>query len=400
MRKQILIVGAGFAGMWAALSAARLAEKNQQQAVDITVIAPQPELRIRPRFYESDVPSLVAPLQPLFDATGIRFLRGSVSQIHPADKTVTWTDSNGESHAQYWDRLVLASGSHVNRAMVTGAAQHAFDLDQLESATTLENHLIALAQRPQSDARNTVVVCGGGFTGIEMAMELPTKLRAIFGSNSKTRVVVVERGPQPGSRYSDALREVIIQASKELGVEWLVNAEVASVDAAGVNLKGGKRIDSQTVIWTVGVQANNLTAQIDAPRDRQGRLHVNAELQVVGYDDIYATGDVAYAATDDKGNHALMTCQHAILLGKFAGNNAAADLLGVAPLPYRQETYVTCLDLGAWGAVYTEGWDQQVKLTREEAKKVKVSIVSELIYPPKADKAAAFEIADPLAPFV
>ncbi|MGG8278868.1 NAD(P)/FAD-dependent oxidoreductase [Klebsiella sp. 141198] len=400
MRKQILIVGAGFAGMWAALSAARLAEKNQQQAVDITVIAPQPELRIRPRFYESDVPSLVAPLQPLFDATGIRFLRGSVSQIHPADKTVTWTDSNGESHAQYWDRLVLASGSHVNRAMVTGAAQHAFDLDQLESATTLENHLIALAQRPQSDARNTVVVCGGGFTGIEMAMELPTKLRAIFGSNSKTRVVVVERGPQPGSRYSDALREVIIQASKELGVEWLVNAEVASIDAAGVNLKDGKRIDSQTVIWTVGVQANNLTAQIDAPRDRQGRLHVNAELQVVGYDDIYATGDVAYAATDDKGNHALMTCQHAILLGKFAGNNAAAGLLGVAPLPYRQETYVTCLDLGAWGAVYTEGWDQQVKLTREEAKKVKVSIVSELIYPPKADKAAAFEIADPLAPFV
>lgn len=400
MRKQILIVGAGFAGMWAALSAARLAEKNQQQAIDITVIAPQPELRVRPRFYESDVPSLVAPLQPLFDATGIRFLRGSVSQIHPADKTVTWTGSNGESHTQNWDRLVLASGSHVNRAMVTGAAQHAFDLDQLESATTLENHLIALAQRPQSDARNTVVVCGGGFTGIEMAMELPTKLRAIFGSNAKTRVVVVERGPQPGSRYSDALREVIVQASKELGVEWLVNAEVASVDAAGVNLKDGQRIDSQTVIWTVGVQANNLTAQIDAPRDRQGRLHVNAELQVMGYDDIYATGDVAYAATDDKGNHALMTCQHAILLGKFAGNNAAAGLLGFAPLHYRQETYVTCLDLGAWGAVYTEGWDQQVKLTREEAKKVKVSIVSELIYPPKADKAAAFEMADPLAPFV
>lgn len=400
MRKQILIVGAGFAGMWAALSAARLAEKNQQQAIDITVIAPQPELRVRPRFYESDVPSLVAPLQPLFDATGIRFLRGSVSQIHPADKTVTWTGSNGESHTQNWDRLVLASGSHVNSAMVTGAAQHAFDLDQLESATTLENHLIALAQRPQSDARNTVVVCGGGFTGIEMAMELPTKLRAIFGSNAKTRVVVVERGPQPGSRYSDALREVIVQASKELGVEWLVNAEVASVDAAGVKLKDGQRIDSQTVIWTVGVQANNLTAQIDAPRDRQGRLHVNAELQVMGYDDIYATGDVAYAATDDKGNHALMTCQHAILLGKFAGNNAAAGLLGVLPLHYRQETYVTCLDLGAWGAVYTEGWDQQVKLTREEAKKVKVSIVSELIYPPKADKAAAFEMADPLAPFV
>lgn len=95
-----------------------------------------------------------------------------------------------------------------------------------------------------------------------------------------------------------------------------------------------------------------------------------------------------------------MTCQHAILLGKFAGNNAAADLLGIEALPYRQEMYVTCLDLGAWGAVYTEGWDQQVKLTRAEAKKVKQSITRELIYPPVAEKEAAFKMADPYAPFV
>ena len=299
---------------------------------------------------------------------------------------MSWTDASGETRLQRYDRLVLASGSHVNRSQVAGAQAHAFDLDQLESAAVLEKHLQDLANQPESDARNTVVVCGGGFTGIEMALELPGRLR--------------ERGAQPGSRYSEALRNVIVDASAELGVEWRVNAEVESVDASGVTLKDGQTIDSQTVIWTVGVQANDLTTQIDAPRDRQGRLHVNANLQVMGYDDIFATGDVAYAATDDKGNHALMTCQHAILLGKFAGNNAAASLLDVAPLPYRQENYVTCLDLGAWGAVYTEGWDQQVKLTRAEAKKLKLSITRELIYPPKADKAAAFEIADPLAPFV
>jgi NADH dehydrogenase len=400
MAKKILIVGAGFSGMWAALSAARLADKHRDETVEITVIAPQPELRGRPRFYEDDVPTLVAPLQPLFDATGVSFLRGSVERIVPADKEVAWVDASGNAQRAGYDRLILASGSRVNRTQVAGAEAHAFDLDQLESATVLENHLKSLAHAADSVARNTVVVCGGGFTGIEMAMELPGKLRAILGSNAKTRVVVVERGPQPGSRYSDALREVIVQASAELGVEWLVNAEVESIDASGVTLKDGQTIASQTVIWTVGVQANDLTAQIDAPRDRQGRLHVNGDLQVMGHDAIYATGDVAYAATDDKGNHALMTCQHAILLGKFAGNNAAASLLEVAPLPYRQENYVTCLDLGAWGAVYTEGWDQQVKLTREEAKKVKIAITSELIYPPKADRAIAFEIADPLAPFV
>lgn len=399
MRKQILIVGAGFAGMWAALSAARLADKNQQ-SIDITVIAPQPELRVRPRFYESHVHTLVSPLMPLFDVTGVNFLRGTVEQILPASKEVSWKNENGEVRLRRYDRLVLASGSHVNRDIVSGTAEHAFDLDQLESAAVLEQHLKDLVGQPESDARNTVVVCGGGFTGIEMALELPGRLRKILGDDSKTKVVVVERGAQPGARWSRELRDVIIEASAELGVEWLVNAEVESVDASGVTLKDGQVIASQTVIWTVGVQANNLTTQIDAPRDRQGRLHVNENLQVLGHEDIYATGDVAYAATDDKGNHALMTCQHAILLGKFAGNNAAASLLDVAPLPYRQEMYVTCLDLGAWGAVYTEGWDQQVKLTREEAKKLKVSIVSELIYPPKADRAVAFEIADPLAPFV
>ena len=400
MRKQILIVGAGFSGMWAALSAARLADKQQNDTIDITVIAPQPELRVRPRFYENAVQTLVSPLQPLFDETGVNFLRGTVAQILPDSKEVSWADASGKTHLHRYDRLILASGSHVNRSLVTGADAHAFDLDQLESAAVLEQHLKDLANKEESAARNTVVVCGGGFTGIEMALELPGRLRDILGADAKTRVVVVERGPQPGARYSEELRNVIIEASAELGVEWLVNTEVESVDATGITLKDGQTIASQTVIWTVGVQANDLTGQIDAPRDRQGRLHVNAQLQVVGHDDIYATGDVAYAATDDKGNHALMTCQHAILLGKFAGNNAAADLLEVAPLPYRQENYVTCLDLGAWGAVYTEGWDQQVKLTRAEAKKLKLSIVSELIYPPKADRAVAFEIADPLAPFV
>lgn len=399
MRKQILIIGAGFAGMWAALSAARLADKNQQD-IDITVIAPQPELRVRPRFYESAVQTLVAPLQPLFEVTGVTFLRGTVEKILPTSKEVSWKDTRGETRLHRYDRLVLASGSQVNRSIVAGAAEHAFDLDQLESAAVLEQHLQDLAKQPESKARNTVVVCGGGFTGIEMALELPGRLSDILGADAKTRVVVVERGAQPGARWSQELRDVIAEASTELNVEWMVNSEVESVDASGVTLKDGQTIASQTVIWTVGVQANGLTAQIDAPRDRQGRLHVNANLQVVGHEDIYATGDVAYAATDDKGNHALMTCQHAILLGKFAGNNVAASLLNVEPLPYRQEMYVTCLDLGAWGAVYTEGWDQQVKLTRAEAKKLKMSIVSELIYPPKADKSVAFEIADPLAPFV
>jgi NADH dehydrogenase len=190
----------------------------------------------------------------LFDATGVHFLRGTVSQLLPASKAVVWTDTNGETQQKRYDRLILASGSHVNRSLVAGADAYAFDLDQLESASVLEQHLQSLAHEADSEPRNTVVVCGGGFTGIEMAMELPGRLREILGENAKTRVVVVERGPLPGSRYSEALRDVIVQASAELGVEWRVNTEVERIDADGVMLKDGQKIASRTVIWTVGVR--------------------------------------------------------------------------------------------------------------------------------------------------
>jgi NADH dehydrogenase len=400
VKEKILILGAGFAGMWAALSAARLTAMHDRSDIDIVVLAPQPELRVRPRFYEQKVETLVSPLMPLFNATGVRFLQGEAQRIDTRAKCVWYHNGQDESTPEYYDRLVIATGSRLRRDPVPGAADRAFDLDQLETALRLEQHLNQLAARPDSEARNTVVVCGGGFTGIEVATELPHRLRAILGEGCNPRVIVVERGNVVGGRYSEALRAVIGEASDALGVEWRLGAEVVEVNEQGVLLADGERIPSSTVIWTVGVQASPLTAQIDAQRDGQGRLHVNEYLQVPGYEDVFATGDVARAATDDKGNIALMTCQHAIMLGRFVGHNAAASLLGVEPLTYRQVNYVTCLDLGGWGAVYTEGWDQQVKLTRAEAKKLKLSITSELIYPPQADRKIAFETADPLAAFV
>ena len=95
-----------------------------------------------------------------------------------------------------------------------------------------------------------------------------------------------------------------------------------------------------------------------------------------------------------------MTCQHAIALGRSAGNNAAADLLGVQPLPYSQPKYVTCLDLGAWGAVFSEGWERKVVLTGKEAKELKTQINTQWIYPPQATRDIALAAADPLIPVV
>jgi len=400
MKKQILIVGSGFSGMWAAVSAARLAELKGRDDLHITVLAPKPELRVRPRFYEENVSGFVAPLNELFTELGIDYLAGSAERIDTKAKTVWYRDKNGNVASAAYDRLILATGSQTKRPPVAGLAEFAFDIDQLESAQVLERHLDTLVEQPSSPARNTVVVCGGGFTGIELATELPARLRARFGSNTQTRVVVVERGAAVGGRYSEALRQVIEDASRELGVEWRLNSEIEAIDAGGVTLKNGERIESATVVWTAGVEAHALTAQIDGERDGQARLRVNEHLQVAAHPEVYATGDTAHAKTDDVGNTALMTCQHAIQLGKFAGHNAAASLLDIEPYPYRQVNYVTCLDLGAWGAVYTEGWEQDVKSVREEAKKIKIAITNELIYPPAADRAVAFAAADPLAKFV
>ena len=400
MKKQILIVGSGFSGMWAAVSAARLSALEGKNNLKIAVLAPVPELRIRPRFYEEKVSTLVAPLTELFAELDIDFIAGSAEHIDTHEKKVMWRDNQGMTSSVTYERLVLATGSQTKRPSIAGLVEYAFDIDQLESALVFEQHLDSLASRPATPERNTVVVCGGGFTGIELATELPARLRSRLGQDTKIKVVVVERGAVIGGRYSESLRKTIEDASRELGVEWRLKSEVEAIDANGVILKNGERITASTVVWTAGVEANPLSQQIDGERDNQGRLIVTESLQVPAHPNIYATGDMAHAKTDDAGNTALMTCQHAIQLGKFAGHNAAASLLNIAPYPYRQVNYVTCLDLGAWGAVYTEGWEQAVKSVRDEAKKIKIAITNELIYPPAADKAVAFAAADPLAKFV
>ncbi len=90
-----------------------------------------------------------------------------------------------------------------------------------------------------------------------------------------------------------------------------------------------------------------------------------------------------------------MSCQHAQSLGRVAGHNAAAELVGLPLHPYSQPRYVTCLDIGPWGALFTEGWDRQVHLTRETGKAMKRQINTTWIYPPPADRKAAFAVANP-----
>jgi NADH dehydrogenase len=135
--------------------------------------------------------------------------------------------------------------------------------------------------------------------------------------------------------FGDNPRPVIYTALGDAGVEQRLGCRVTWFDAGGVKLDGGERIDAATVVVTVGLRANGLTAQIPGDREALGRLEVSDDLKVAGLDDVYAIGDVAHARVDDDGNYALISRQHVRTMGKYMGLNVVRDLRGETPEPYR-----------------------------------------------------------------
>jgi NADH dehydrogenase len=394
---RIVIIGAGFAGMYAALSAARLRDIQgvAPEMLEIVLVSPEPTLVVRPRLYEANPETLTAPLLDVLKAIDVVYLQGSVETIDTKVRAVKITTAGRAEQIIAYDRLILATGSRLFRPDIPGLAQYGFSVDQLRDAIALDRHLHDLAKQPSSKMRDTVVVAGGGFTGIEAATEMPARLRATFGKNANPGVVIIERNDVIAPDMGTGPRPIIADALHELGVETRLGVGVASLEKSGVSLTNGEHIETATVIWAAGMRAAPLTAQIPAERDSSGRLLVDRELRVPSVSGVFATGDAAKALCDDKGTYALMSCQHATRMGAFAGNNAAAELLGVPTRPYHQEAYVTCLDLGAAGALFTRGWDRKVEMVGDAAKKTKHEINTVWIYPPRAERAAALASANP-----
>ena len=394
---RLVIIGAGFAGMYAALSAARLRDIRgvSPQELEIALVAPEPTLVVRPRLYEPKPETLTAPLLDVLKAIDVVYVQGSAETIDTKSRVVEVVAAKTVRKALSYDRLVVATGSQLFRPSIPGLAEHGFSVDNLDDAIALDRHLHSLADRPATNGRDTVVVAGGGFTGIEAATEMPARLRAILGKDAKLRVIIVDRSDAIAPDMGAGPRPVIEDAMRKLGVETRFGAGVAALDKSGVTLSNGERIETETVIWAAGIRAAPLTAQIPAERDGFGRLLVDRDLRVPSVPGVFATGDAARAACDDVGNYALMSCQHATRMGAFAGNNAAAELLGVPTKPYHQKAYVTCLDLGEAGALFTRGWDRKVEMVGETAKKTKQEINTVWIYPPQAERAAALASADP-----
>lgn len=396
MTKNIIIAGSGFAGLWAAISAARaVALTGKEKEVAITVVSPAPKVTIRPRLYEAVLDNMTPDISDLLEVVGVRHVGGRVEMLDAAAKTLTIASNDGSRETIGYDRFVLAAGSQLFQPDVPGLADHGFNTDQWDSALRLDTHLKALVDRPDTPARNTVVIAGGGFTGLEAATEMPIRLRAVLGEAVAHRVIIVDTAPTVGLAMGEQALPFVQEALSEAGIETRPGVRVVAVDADSVTLSSGERIQSNTLVWSAGMRANPIARQVPGDHDPLGRVIGDAYLRAPASDGIFVTGDTVLAATDDQGNFAPMSCQHAMSLGRVAGHNAAAELVGLDLHPYSQPKYVTCLDLGAWGALYTEGWDRQVHFTRAEGKKIKQEINCIWIYPPAAERDAVFAVANP-----
>lgn len=384
MTQRIVVVGGGFAGVWSALSAARAVEgRGSSGEIEITLVSLDPYLTIRPRLYESDLDGVRVPLDAVLGPVGVRRVQGRVLDIDAAARTVSALVA-GSPVSLAFDRLVLAAGSQVRRPALPGLAENAFSVDTYADARRLDQHLRSLPRRADVPARYRAIVIGAGFTGIEVATGLALRLRRVAGPTGHrhpVRVSLVDRGPVVGGDVGAEARPVIEDALRTLGVEVRLGAAAVDITASGVTLADGERLLGATTVWTGGFAASALTGCVGVPTDDLGRLPVDATLRVAGAGQIFAAGDVAHALAD-AGRPTLMSCQHAIPMGKFAGHNAASDLMGSELMAYRQPDYVTCLDLGEAGALFTRGWDRAVLFTGSTAKRLKRQINRHDIYPP------------------
>lgn len=385
--KDVLIIGGGFAGVWSAAGAVRAArEAGAGDELRVTLVDGGDDMVIRPRLYEDAPDGMRVALDRVLGPIGVRRVTATVTGIDTEAHTVRALGRAGGEVDLSYDKLVLATGSRLVRPDFPGA-QDVFDIDTLPAAAALDHHLRRLPGRVPSPGRYTAVVVGAGFTGVELATALGERLRAIAGAQDAAedaRVVLVDLADVVGPELGPGPRPAIADAIDELKIERRLGRTVASATRQDITLSDGEVIPAATVVWTAGMAASPLTAQVPGERDRLGRLSVDEYLRVVGVPDVYAAGDTALAAADD-GRTTTQSCQHALPMGKFAGHNVAADLLGTALLPFTPDPYVTCLDLGPAGAVYTEGWDRRIALTGPEAKALKKKINEIWIYPPTDD---------------
>lgn len=183
--ERILVIGAGFAGLWSALSAARkLDELHRGDEAEVAIVNPVPFHSMRVRNYEQPLDPTLVQLDTVLGPTGVRLIEAKATDIDSTKRRVS-IERNGAPELLDYDRLILAAGSVLVRPPIPGLEHHSFDVDTYAGACKLQAHLLTLPALPDTAARYTAVVVGAGLTGIELAAELPARLREIVAEGDR-----------------------------------------------------------------------------------------------------------------------------------------------------------------------------------------------------------------------
>jgi NADH dehydrogenase len=355
---RIVIVGGGFAGFHAAKTLRKVLPDRDAEIVlvnrtDYFLYLPLlPEVAaavVDPRRVTVSLPAALP---------GVRLAQGDVTAVSLADRTVTYTDPEGEVRELGYDRLVLAAGS-VNKLLpIPGVAEHAHGFRGVPEALYLRDHVIrqvelaAATDDPAERAqRCTFVVVGAGYTGTEVAAQGPLLTDAIVRRqhvlrDQKVRWLLVDVAPRVLPELDERLSRAADRVLRRRGVEVLTGTSVREATHTGVELTNGEKVASRTLVWCVGVRPDPLVSATGL-ETMKGRLVVEPTLMVPGHPEVFACGDAA--AVPDltrKGEVTAMTAQHAQRQGVLAGRNVAASL-GVGTMRrYKHHDLGFVVDLG------------------------------------------------------
>ncbi|MFI7876192.1 NAD(P)/FAD-dependent oxidoreductase [Streptomyces salinarius] len=314
MKHRIVVLGAGYAGAYAA---GNLARRLSPLDTEITVVNAEPDFVQRMRLHQLAVgQEIKAPrLADVFAGTGIRLRLARVTAIDPERHVVTAADATGGGEIGY-DTLVYALGSHVAHRGVPGVAEHAFDVAARPSALRLREHLDSLDKRGEA---GSVLVVGDGLTGIETATE-------IAESRPGLSVALVARG-ELGARLSGAARGHLRRACDRLGVTVVEHTTIEAVEATRVLCADGTPLASDATVWAAGFEASPIAAAGGLEVTDNGQIVVDRTMRSVSHPNVYAIGDSVHAIGDN-GRPLPMSCGSAGYTGRQAIDAIVGSLTG------------------------------------------------------------------------
>ncbi len=349
-RKRVVILGAGFGGLWAA--------KNMGNTdLDVLVVDKNNYHTFLPLLYQVAA-AMVGPDEIAAPVRGIlrkyknvRFLMESVQRVD-LDARIVHT----ECQSIPYDYLVMALGSVAFFFGVPGAAEHAWLLKDLEQGIALRNHLLARFEAAEYESNPeerkkllTFAIVGGGPTGVEFAGALAELIHGPLRRDHsldmrEVRIVLLEAMPRLLNMMPDKLGEYTRRRLAEMGVEVRLNAAVSEVSGQAVKLKDGTVIPTETVVWTAGVRAEPIAESAGLVTARNGQVVVTSTLQAQDHPEVYVIGD--QSRRDERGTPLPMVAPVAIQQGAWAARNIKRAIAGQEPLPFHYKDRGSMVTIG------------------------------------------------------